>query len=63
MHRFLWGFDVNEPPSTYVMTKFNFGNISSPCNAMEALFQTGERVAKTVPEVAYVLTESSYMVD
>lgn len=63
MHRFLWRWNVEEEPTTYVMTKLNMGNVSSPCTAMESLFQTGDRVKETEPEVSFILKESSYVDD
>jgi len=63
VHRFLWRDSVTDTPETYVMTALNMGDICSQAVAMEAVFNTGDRVKDSHPEASYVLKNSSYVDD
>ena len=62
-HRFLWRNMEDRPPDEYVITKVSFGDICSPTIAMETLYETGNRVKDTQPEVSYILKNSTYVDD
>jgi len=63
LHRFIYQGPDDKEPVTYVMTALSMGDVCSPCVAMQALYQTGERVETEHPEVGYVLKKSSYVDD
>ena len=63
VHRFLWRGLEGGVPDTYIMTALNMGDICSQTIAMEAVFNTGDRVKDSHPEVSYVLKNSSYVDD
>ena len=62
-HRFLWRESPGAEVETYIMTALSMGDTFSPVAAMEALYQTGNRVKDTQKEVSYVLKKSSYVDD
>ena len=60
---FLFREDPSMQAEWYVMQVLVMGHICSPCIATESIYSTGERVEESMPEVCYVLKESSYVDD
>ena len=60
---FLYRKDPSMRPEWYLMQVLIMGHICSPCIATESVYSTGEHVEESMPEVCYVLKESSYVDD
>ncbi|XP_062534843.1 uncharacterized protein LOC134204024 [Armigeres subalbatus] len=61
--RFLFRFDVTQPPDVYIMDVATFGATCSPCSAQHVMHRNADDNAKEFPEAAAAIKEKTYMDD
>ncbi|XP_041782000.1 uncharacterized protein LOC121598785 [Anopheles merus] len=61
--RFLFRFDPNHEPQTYIMDVATFGASCSPCSAQYIMHRNAEEHANIYPEAAAAIKQSTYMDD
>lgn len=61
--RFLFRFDVNQPPDVYIMDVATFGATCSPCSAQHIMHRNADESAKEYPEASVAIKQKTYMDD
>ena len=61
--RFLFRFDVNQPPDVYIMNVATFGATCSPCSAQHVMHRNADENAKEFPEASMAIKQKTYMDD
>ena len=63
-HRFLWrNLDDTRPPDVYIIQRVNMGDKPAGAIASEALYKTAHMFQSDYPQVADLLTQSTYVDD